>query len=147
MPDTFPPNTAVPNCSRAPVEQEAVGLGPVATEEVQYPENKTSFEPLGLKNTDDMSEIQTFENQKQTALKTLLGEAMVKSREESPTYNEIPAKYPTPQASKEEMGREWDSPARYPVKIKTEKSRAKSKSSSWVPFLCCSASSVNANGP
>ncbi|KAL2924067.1 Speckle-type POZ protein-like [Bienertia sinuspersici] len=98
-----------------------------------------------------------------TPLKTLLGEATAISRAESPIHSQIKSQkdeipvakngFPktedvilssnvtTSEASKEEMGKEWNSPARYPVNIKTEKRKTKGRPY-WAPFLCCS--SVNA---
>ncbi|CAI9117525.1 OLC1v1018926C2 [Oldenlandia corymbosa var. corymbosa] len=43
---------------------------------------------------------------------------------------------PVHDASKREMEKEWNSPARYPTEIKKEKKKSKPY---WVPFVCCSS--------
>ncbi|XP_074306881.1 uncharacterized protein LOC141642095 isoform X2 [Silene latifolia] len=110
----------------------------------------------GKKDKEIIEKVSNWDSGKQrTPLKALLGEATAKSRAESPIHdNQIPSPAPEPQtenvivnadhpemeAAEEETGKEWNSPARYPVNIKTEK-RSKSRTY-WAPFLCCS--SVNA---
>ena len=119
------------------------------------------------KRDEIITKVTNWSTEKQhTALKTLLGEATARSRAESPihhnqsstsepqtdetpaanngfskTENSDPSSTNPPAEKSEEMGKEWNSPARYPVNIKTEKKRSKSKLY-WAPFLCCS--SVNA---
>ncbi|KAH9605672.1 hypothetical protein KSS87_021523 [Heliosperma pusillum] len=110
----------------------------------------------GKKDKEIIDKVSNWDSGKQrTPLKTLLGEAIAKSRAESPIHeNQIPAPasepqtenvivnadHPETEAAEEETGKEWNSLARYPVNIKTEK-RSKSRPY-WAPFLCCS--SVNA---
>lgn len=121
--------------------------------------------PQGVKRNEEIiAKVTNWSAEKQhIPLKTLLGEATARSRAESPIHtqlnpkaDEIPianngysetenvilsSNNPTSEDFKEEMGKEWNSPARYPVNIKTEKRKAKSRPY-WAPFLCCS--SVNA---
>ncbi|KAK9671398.1 hypothetical protein RND81_12G027400 [Saponaria officinalis] len=124
----------------------------------------------GKKDKEIIDKVSNWDSGKQnTPLKALLGEATARSRAESPihhyqsststsvlktdvisgTNNGLSAKtenvilnsdHSEMDAAQEETGKEWNSPARYPVNIKTEKRR--SKSTFWAPFLCCS--SVNA---
>ncbi|KAL3835029.1 hypothetical protein ACJIZ3_009765 [Penstemon smallii] len=42
------------------------------------------------------------------------------------------------QAASNEIEKEWDSPARYPIEIKKDKKKKKRKTY-WVPFVCCSS--------
>ncbi|XP_021749153.1 uncharacterized protein LOC110714904 [Chenopodium quinoa] len=118
----------------------------------------------GKRNEEIIAKVTNWSTEKQhLPLKTLLGEATARSRAESPIHthmkpqtDETPvanndasktenvilsSNNPIPEASKIEMGKEWNSPARYPVNIKTEKRKGKNKPY-WAPFLCCS--SVNA---
>ncbi|XP_061338693.1 uncharacterized protein LOC133285476 [Gastrolobium bilobum] len=55
------------------------------------------------------------------------------------TVNSIPGpESPAAQTVKEEGGKEWNSPARYPADIKREKKKAKSRPY-WIQFVCCSS--------
>ncbi|XP_021745866.1 uncharacterized protein LOC110711756 [Chenopodium quinoa] len=118
----------------------------------------------GKRNEEIIAKVTNWSTEKQhLPLKTLLGEATARSRAESPIHTQmkpqtdetpvanndvsktenviLSSNNPIPEASKIEMGKEWNSPARYPVNIKTEKRKGKNKPY-WAPFLCCS--SVNA---
>lgn len=112
------------------------------------------------RNEEIIAKVANWNTEKQhTPLKILLGEATARSRAESPCHDanpvpdhqkeEIPltdnglsAKTQnvlgTKDVAKEGRGKEWNSPARYPVNIKTEKRRAKNKPY-WALFVCCSS--------
>ncbi|KAL9240086.1 hypothetical protein vseg_014346 [Gypsophila vaccaria] len=116
----------------------------------------------GTKGKEIIDNVTNWNSGKQrTPLKTLLGEAFARSREESPVHDSQTDLTPgtgnvtlksdnngtETEAAVEETGKEGDSPAIYAVDIKAEKRRPKNRSY-WVPFLCCSslgASSMAAN--
>ncbi|XP_019103933.2 uncharacterized protein LOC104889764 isoform X2 [Beta vulgaris subsp. vulgaris] len=166
--------------SKTPVESHAginkmEGISEIQTFEEQQQKNSTlqtsassSVAHVGKKNEEIIAKVTNWSTEKHhIPLKTLLGEATARSREESPIHHshsstsvppkeEIPVannglsktenvilstNNPPEESSKEDAEKEWNSPARYPVNIKTEKRRAKGRGY-WVPFLCCS--SVNA---
>ncbi|KAL9232738.1 hypothetical protein vseg_007810 [Gypsophila vaccaria] len=148
------------------VEPE-IGIQQVECTSEIHPSNEPN---RGTKDKEIIDKVAKWDSGKQnTPLKTLLGEATAKSRAESPihhyqtssstsvlktdaipgTNNGLSAKtenvilnsdHAEMETAHEETGKEWNSPARYPVNIKTEKRR--SKKTYWAPFLCCS--SVNA---
>lgn len=147
------------------------GVSEIQTLEEQKENKKTSWSSSvahvdnaphgGKRNEEIIAKVTNWSTEKQhMPLKALLGEATARSRAESPIHTLqsdetsvanngnsksenviLSSDNPTSEASKEEMGKEWNSPARYPVNIKTEKRKGKSKPY-WAPFLCCS--SVNA---
>lgn len=113
------------------------------------------------RNEEIIAKVTNWNTEKQhTPLKILLGEATARSQAESPCHDANPLpdhqkeKIPvtnnglsakaqhivlgTKEAAKERIGKEWNSPARYPVNIKTEKRRAKNKPY-WALFVCCSS--------
>ncbi|KAH9611361.1 hypothetical protein KSS87_021673 [Heliosperma pusillum] len=133
----------------------------VETEQMEHTSeiHSTNEPDRRLKGKEVIDKVDNWDSGKQnTPLKFLLGEATARSRAESPIHNNHSSSstsnvmprtndtfsgmsHPEMETAQEEMGKEWNSPARYPVKIKTEKRQSKSKPY-WAQFLCCS--SVNA---
>ncbi|PSS23934.1 GPI-anchored adhesin-like protein precursor [Actinidia chinensis var. chinensis] len=107
------------------------------------------------KNEEIIAKVTNWSTGKQhTPLKSLLGEANLETKPKSPNPKQNPSvtkqdentatvnsilgsEAPTDQVAKREMGKEWNSPARYPSGNKKEK-KVKGKPY-WVPFLCCSS--------
>ncbi|XP_057486669.1 uncharacterized protein LOC130772800 isoform X2 [Actinidia eriantha] len=107
------------------------------------------------KNEEIIAKVTNWSTGKQhTPLKSLLGEANLETKPKSPNPKQTPSvtkqdentatvnsilgfEAPTDQVAKREMGKEWNSPARYPSGNKKEK-KVKGKPY-WVPFLCCSS--------
>ena len=109
------------------------------------------------KNEETIAKVTNWSTGKQhTPLKSLLGEASLETRAKSPkrkenvapdlpkgdkaaatTVNSILApESPLGQAAIGEIGKEWNSPARYPTEIKREKRKSRPY---WVQFMCCSS--------
>ncbi|CAB4263146.1 unnamed protein product [Prunus armeniaca] len=123
--------------------------------------------PGRKKNEEIIAKVTNWSTGKQhTPLKNLLGEAYLENKAKSPTQKEsqTPApqkddkavkvkdggpgattvnsilgpESPTGQASKKENAKEWNSPARYPSDIKSEKKKVKGRPY-WAQFVCCSS--------
>ena len=107
------------------------------------------------KNEEIIAKVTNWSTGKQhTPLKSLLGEATLETKPKSPNPKQTPvtkqdentatvnsilgSEAPTDQVAKREMGKEWNSPARYLSHNKKEKRKVKGKPY-WVPFLCCSS--------
>ncbi|XP_062109267.1 uncharacterized protein LOC133819904 [Humulus lupulus] len=114
--------------------------------------------PGRKKNEDIIAKVTNWSTGKQqhTPLKNLLGKASVEARAKSPkrkenvapdiqkgekatTVNSILApESPLGHAAADrEIGKEWNSPARYPAEIKREKRKSRPY---WAQFVCCSSS-------
>ncbi|GFY96609.1 pentatricopeptide repeat (PPR) superfamily protein [Actinidia rufa] len=107
------------------------------------------------KNEEIIAKVTNWSTGKQhTPLKSLLGEANLETKPKSPNPKQNPSvtkqdentatvnsilvsEAPTDRVAKREMGKEWNSPARYLSGNKKEK-KVKGKPY-WVPFLCCSS--------
>ncbi|KAL5542714.1 hypothetical protein UlMin_010424 [Ulmus minor] len=116
--------------------------------------------PGRKKNEEIIAKVTNWTAGKQhTPLKNLLGEASLENRAKSPkrkenvapelqksdqaattTVNSIMApESPLDQAAtNREIGKEWNSPARYPTEIKREKRKPKNRPY-WAQFVCCSS--------
>lgn len=121
--------------------------------------------PGRKKNEEIIAKVTNWSTGKQhTPLKSLLSQASFESKQKSKKPKENPAsalqndetlskdngatstalytvlgpESPTTQAAKTEPKKEWNSPARYPSEIKTEKRKVKGRPY-WVPFVCCSS--------
>ncbi|XP_028759708.1 uncharacterized protein LOC114718528 isoform X2 [Neltuma alba] len=116
------------------------------------------------KNEEIIAKVTNWSTSKQssTPLKSLLGEAANSNKPKSPKLEENPVsskngkaatdngsglttvnnilgpESPAAQAVRDEAGKEWNSPARYPAGIKREKRKVKSRPY-WVQFVCCSS--------
>ncbi|KAL6970905.1 hypothetical protein U1Q18_030584 [Sarracenia purpurea var. burkii] len=120
------------------------------------------------KNEEIIAKVTNWSTTKQhTPLKSLLGEANLETKPKSPNPIQTPTVTkkdenatkddagPTPapttvnsilgqeapppdQVSEKEVGKEWNSPARYPSENKKEKRKVKGRPY-WVPFVCCSS--------
>ncbi|PON55711.1 Zinc finger, C2H [Parasponia andersonii] len=107
------------------------------------------------KNEEIIAKVTNWSTGKQhTPLKNLLGEASLDIRAKSPKRKEnvapdlhkgdkaettvsiLAPKSPLGQAANREIGKEWNSPARYPTEIKREKRKSRPY---WVQFVCCSS--------
>ncbi|XVF37900.1 hypothetical protein REPUB_Repub20aG0051100 [Reevesia pubescens] len=124
-------------------------------------------ESQGRKKNEEIIEKVTNWNAKQhTPLKNLLGEANSETKPKSPNLKENPPvvipreekvakdngavvnkvssilgpETPGAEPTNVEVGKEWNSPARYPVDIKREKRKVKGRGRPlWVQFVCCSS--------
>ncbi|KAM1385287.1 hypothetical protein ACFX15_031013 [Malus domestica] len=123
--------------------------------------------PGRKKNEEIIAKVTNWSTGKQhTPLKNLLGEAYLENKAKSPNQKESQApalqkddkavtgkdngrvtttvnsilapESPTGQASRKDNAKEWNSPARYPTEIKSEKRKAKGRPY-WAQFLCCSS--------
>ncbi|KAI9115100.1 hypothetical protein K1719_014113 [Acacia pycnantha] len=116
------------------------------------------------KNEEIIAKVTNWSTRKQssTPLKSLLGEAANSNKPKSPKLEEnqvspkngnvatdngsglttvnsiLGPESPAVQAARDEAGKEWNSPARYPADIKREKRKVKSRPY-WVQFVCCSS--------
>ncbi|KAK4266587.1 hypothetical protein QN277_027483 [Acacia crassicarpa] len=116
------------------------------------------------KNEEIIAKVTNWSTRKQssTPLKSLLGEAANSNKPKSPKLEEnqvspkngkvatdngsglttvnsiLGPESPAAQAARDEAGKEWNSPARYPADIKREKRKVKSRPY-WVQFVCCSS--------
>ena len=122
-------------------------------------------ESQGRKKNEEIIEKVTNWNTKQrTPLKNLLDEANSETKLKSPNSKENPAvvipreekvakdngalgtkvgsvlgpETPVSEPTNMEAGKEWNSPARYPVDIKREKRKVKGRPL-WVQYFCCSS--------
>ncbi|KAF4357082.1 uncharacterized protein LOC115722359 isoform X1 [Cannabis sativa] len=109
--------------------------------------------PGRKKNEEIIAKVTNWSTGKQqhTPLKNLLGEASIETRAKSPNRKENVATTTTTTVNSilapesplghagadREIGKEWNSPARYPTEIKREKRKSRPY---WAQFVCCSSS-------
>ncbi|VFQ79268.1 unnamed protein product [Cuscuta campestris] len=101
------------------------------------------------KNEEERIAKVTNWKQQHTPLKSLLGEAKSPKKDETATASSkvtttttVNSILMSEEGQLKEVDKEWDSPARYRPSVDIKKERKKGKTY-WVPFACCSSSSVH----